>query len=226
MRILIVEDNYQIARNTADFLNARSHLVDFATKGKQGLRMLEQHEYDVIVLDLMLPDMDGIEVCKQLRKNPELGHLPVLMLTARDRLEDKLDGFDSGADDYLIKPFSLMELEARLKALYQRRSWQGRTRVLNFSDITFNLDTMEVHRADRPINLSTTQSMILKILLKADGKVVSRTTLEDALWGDDLPNTDPLSVHIHALRQALHTKDEAPVLSTVRGAGYRLIGPA
>lgn len=226
MRILIIEDNYQIARNTADFLNARSHIVDFATKGSQGLHMLAQHEYDVIVLDLMLPDMDGIDVCKSLRKNPELGHLPVLMLTARDRLEDKLDGFDSGADDYLIKPFSLMELEARLQALFQRRSRQGRARVLNFSDITFDLDTMEVRRADRLLKLSTTQSQILKILLRADGRVVSRATLEDALWGDDLPNADPLSVHMHALRQALHANGELPVLSTVRGAGYRLIESA
>ncbi len=226
MRILIIEDNTEIAGNMADFLNSRSHVVDFTTQGRHGLRMLEQQEYDVIVLDLMLPDIDGTALCRGLRANHEYGHLPVLMLTARDRLEDKLTGFEAGADDYLVKPFSLLELEARLKALYQRRSTHGRSRMLTFSDITYNLNTMEVRRAGRAVSLSSTQRAILRVLLRADGNVVSRSELTQALWGDDPPNADALSVHMHTLRQALHAEGESPVLSTVRGEGYRLAEPA
>ena len=225
MRILIIEDNTEIATNMADFLNAREYSVDFTKMGKQGLRMLDQHEYDVIVLDLMLPDMDGISLCRQLRADPNHGHLPVLMLTARDRLEDKLTGFEAGADDYLVKPFSLLELDARLKALDQRRSIVGQSRVLRFADITYDLDAVEISRADRKIHLPDTQRAILQSLLRANGKTVTRSELSETLWGDNPPDADALSVHMHALRAALHNPGEPPVLQTIRGTGYRLVKP-
>lgn len=223
MRILIIEDNTEIANNVADFLNARSNLVDYAAHGRLGLKLLERHEYDVIILDLMLPDIDGTALCRQLRTHPSYGHTPVLMLTARDLLEDKLLGFEAGADDYLVKPFSLLELEARLKALHQRRSVTGRARILGFADIKFDLDTMEVHRGQRRLPLADTTRTILELLMRANGKLVSRTELSEALWGEDPPEADALSVHMHSLRAALHGEGEPPVLFTVRSKGYRLV---
>lgn len=222
MRILIVEDNTEIATNMADFLNARSHTVDFTAIGRQGLQMLHQHNYDVVVLDLMLPDIDGTTLCKKLREDPQHGHLPVLMLTARDRLEDKLTGFEAGADDYMVKPFSLLELEARLKALDQRRSVVGRARILRFADITYDLDNMTIRRAGRSINISDTQRKILQVLIRANGNIVSREEISEKIWGDNPPDADALSVHIHAIRAALHAPDEPEVLHTVRGSGYCL----
>lgn len=222
MRILIIEDNSEISANMTDYLQARSHTVDCAALGKQGLNLISQNDYDVLVLDLMLPDMDGLELCRQLRADQQQAWLPVLMLTARDTLQDKLSGFGAGADDYLVKPFSLRELEARLTALNQRRSVAGQARILSFGDICYNLDTVEIHRGERKLNLSASPRKMLELLLRANGRTVSRTELSEAIWGDNPPDADALSVHMHALRSALHDENDPPVLQTIRGEGYRL----
>ncbi len=223
MRIFLIEDNTEIAANMADFLQAQGHIVDYTTIGKNALRLLEGNECDVIILDLMLPDTDGIEICKKIRSSLLLARIPVLMLTARDTLEDKLTGFAAGADDYMVKPFSLFELEARLKALNFRRSAHGQARTLTFGDIVYNLDTLEVYRGARRISLPSVARSLLETLMRANGGTVSRTELISAIWGDTPPDADALSVHIHSLRSQLHARGEAAVLLTVRGAGYRLI---
>lgn len=222
MRILIIEDSSEISANMADYLQARSHTVDCAALGKQGLNLIGKNDYDILVLDLMLPDMDGLEVCRQLRADQEQAWLPVLMLTARDTLQDKLSGFGAGADDYLVKPFSLRELEARLTALNQRRSVAGQARTLSFGDIRYNLDTVEIHRGERKLTLSASPRKMLELLLRANGRTVSRAELSEAIWGENPPDADALSVHMHALRSALHGNGEIPVLQTIRGEGYRL----
>ncbi|MGB1581707.1 MAG: response regulator transcription factor, partial [Nevskiales bacterium] len=197
--------------------------VDCAALGKQALNLLSDNDYDILILDLTLPDMDGLALCRSLRNDPQHGRIPVLMLTARDSLQDKLSGFGAGADDYLVKPFSLLELEARLIALNQRRSLAGQTRNLSFADIHYNLDTVEIKRGSRGLNLSTVPRKILELLMRANGRTVSRPELSQALWGENPPDADALSVHIHSLRSALHKNDELPVLQTVRGEGYRLV---
>lgn len=222
MHVLVIEDNLEIGGNIVDFLQARSHLVDFATHGKHGLRMLSENDYDVVVLDLMLPDMDGLKLCSSLRRDARLGSIPVLMLTARDTLEDKLSGFTAGADDYLVKPFSLLELEARLQALYQRRSALGQTRMLSCADIEYDIDNARICRGKRELALPGVSRKILEILMRANGRTVSRRELSQIIWGDHPPDADALSVHVHTLRAALHADGEKPVLQTVRGQGYRL----
>ena len=222
MRVLVIEDNVEIGSNITDFLHAKSHIVDFTTHGKHGLKLLGEHEYDVVVLDIMLPDMDGYKLCETLRQDPRYGSIPVLMLTARDTLDDKISGFNAGADDYLVKPFSLLELEARLHALHKRRSALGQARIIAFADISYDMDTLKVRRGDRDITLPGASRRILEILMRANGRIVSRAELTQAIWGDNPPDADALSVHIHTLRAALDTEDDIPLLQTIRGEGYRL----
>ncbi len=172
MRILVIEDNSDIAANLGDYLEDRGHTVDFAADGVTGLHLTVVHDFDAIVLDLNLPGMDGIEVCRKLR-NEARKQTPVLMLTARDSLENKLAGFDSGADDYLIKPFALQEVEVRLNAL-SRRGKGVQTRVLNTGDLEYNLDTLEVRREGRLLQLNPTALKILQALMEAAPAVVTR----------------------------------------------------
>src|SRR6187431_3311256 len=176
MRILVIEDNSDIAANLGDYLEERGHTVDFAADGVTGLHLAVVHEFDAIVLDLNLPGMDGLEVCRKLR-NEARKQTPVLMLTARDSLDNKLSGFDSGADDYLIKPFALQEVEVRLNAL-SRRGKGVQTRVLNTGDLEYNLDTLEVRREARLLQLNPTALKILQALMEASPAVVTRQELE------------------------------------------------
>ncbi|MGZ8317382.1 MAG: response regulator transcription factor [Telluria sp.] len=223
MRILIVEDHPDIRANLYGFLEPKGHVLDSADSGYGGLALASQHEYDVIVLDVMLPGLNGLEFCKRLRT--ELNNAtPVLMLTARDTLQDKVAGFESGADDYLVKPFSLVELEVRLKAL-ARRATAGRvagTR-LHFGALEFNPDTLEAARAGQPLTLTKTGYTILRCLLQSAPAIVSRESLEHAIWGEDRPDSDALRTHIHALRQALDKPFPFPMLRTIPGVGYRLV---
>jgi DNA-binding response OmpR family regulator len=220
MRILIVEDHPDILANLYGFLEPKGHVLDAARNGYAALALASENDYDVIVLDIGLPGLNGLELCQKLRGELSLA-TPVLMLTARDSLSDKVAGFDSGADDYLIKPFSLVELEVRLKALVRRS--EGRSAASNklrFGELVFDPDIQQATRANQPVNLTRTGY----ILLHAP-RIVSRETLEQAVWGEDRPDSDAMRTHIHALRQALDKPFAYPMLLTVPGAGYRLALP-
>lgn len=223
LRILVVEDNVDIAENIGDYLEAQGHIMDFAMDGIGGLHLAITQEYDVLILDIMLPGMDGITLCNKLR---EAGgkQTPVLMLTARDTLSDKLEGFKAGADDYLIKPFALQELEARIKALTKRAEIVEKP-VLHVADLELDTGSMKVSRAGKPIDLNRACLKILQMLMQAYPNVVPRNEIEDTLWGDMPPGSDSLRSHIYILRRAIDKPFEQALLETVHGVGYRLVDP-
>ena len=223
MRILVIEDNNDIAANLGDFLEERGHTVDFAADGVTGLHLAVVNEFDAIVLDLNLPGMDGLEVCRKLRHEARK-QTPVLMLTARDSLENKLDGFEAGADDYLVKPFALQEVDARLTVLL-RRGKGPQARVLNVADLEYNLDTLEVRRGGKLLQLNPTALKILQALMEASPAVVTRQDLESRVWGEELPDSDSLRVHIHGLRALLDKPFAQPMIQTRHGIGYRITAP-
>jgi len=223
MHLLLIEDNPDLLENLSDFLEAHGHSVDLAYNGLSGLRMSLDGEYDVIILDLMLPGMDGLEVCARLRG--EGRETPVLMLTARDTLADKLDGFGSGADDYLVKPFALPELEARITALRRRGRGKSAGMQLVVADLRFDLDRMRVERAGRRIELGRIPLRILELLMRRSPGVVRRDELEREIWGDDPPDSDALRTHMHALRSAVDLGSAVPLIHTLRGIGYQLATP-
>jgi DNA-binding response OmpR family regulator len=222
MKILVIEDNQDIAANLGDFLEDQGHTVDFAADGVTGLHLAVVNEFDAIVLDLNLPGMDGLEVCRKLRQEARKS-TPVLMLTARDALEQKLAGFDVGADDYLVKPFALQEVAARLAVLKRRGKGVG-PRVLKVADLEYNLDTLEVMRGGRSITLNPTALKILQALMEAAPAVVTRQDLETRVWGEELPDSDSLRVHIHGLRAAVDKPFPVPLIQTRHGIGYRIAG--
>lgn len=225
MRILIIEDNSDIIANLHAFFEPKGHQIDSALNGYAGLALAREHSYDVIVLDIMMPGMNGIELCRKLRQEL-LITTPVLMLTARDTLEDKVSGFDSGADDYLVKPFSLAELEVRLNALV-RRSQQNvvANTTLHVGDLSFNTATYRAARGARTLALTKTGFILLKCLMQGAPGVVRREDLEYAIWGENPPDSDALRTHIHALRQTLDKSEPFPMLRTVPGIGFQLVSP-
>ena len=220
MRILLIEDHPDLAANLGDYLTALGHTVDFAADGKAGLARAEGCEHDVIVLDRMLPGMEGSKVCRQLRA----GGLttPILMLTALDAVGDRVDGLAAGADDYLVKPFALAELAARLAALHRRASGSVGEQVLRLGDLTFNPGTAETHRAGKLLELTRAERRLLELLLRRAPNLVSRAECERALWGDDLPDGDVLRAHMHNLRNAVDKPFGKKLIHTVHGEGYRI----
>ena len=221
MRVLIIEDNPDIAANLGDYLEDHGHTVDFAGDGITGLHLAIVNDFDSIVLDLALPGMDGLEVCRKLRQ--EAGKdTPVLMLTARDRLEDKLAGFDTGADDYLVKPFELQEVEARLNVLASRGRRRSR-RELKVGDLVYNVDTLNVSRVGSEVYLNPIGLKLLHCLMESSPNVVSRAELEMKVWGEEMPDSDSLRVHIHSLRSAIDKPFGSNMIQTRHGIGYRLI---
>lgn len=223
MRVLVVDDNRDICRNIADYLELSGHVLDFAYTGPHALRVALVGEYDVIVLDLMLPGMDGLDVCRELRAGAK-SEVPVLMLTARDTLPDKLDGFRAGTDDYLVKPFAMQELLARLRALHDRRKGR-RAQQLVVGDLTLDKGTREVSRGGRRVALNPMGFRILEKMMEASPTVVTRAELETLLWGDECPESDALRSHLYQLRRAIEESRGERVLHTVHGFGYRLAVP-
>jgi DNA-binding response OmpR family regulator len=220
MRILLVEDNRDILANLADYLELKGYSVDCAQDGLSGLHLATSGHYDLLVLDVMLPGLDGYSLCRRLREEAR-SSVPVIMLTARDQLDDRLQGFQSGADDYLIKPFALSELAARIEAVL-RRSQGAARRLLQVADLNYDLDTLEVSRAGRRLKLNPLGLKLLALLMQKSPHVLRRDALEEALWGDDCPDSDSLRSHIHQLRQVIDKPFPRPLLQTVHGVGYRL----
>lgn len=223
MNILVIEDNPDLVANLYDYLEGNSHTVDAANDAHTGLRFALDNRYDVIVLDLMLPGMDGLEVCEQLREKGN--ETPVLMLTARDTLDDKLQGFAHGADDYLVKPFALQELEVRLKALVRRVRGETTRRSLEVGDLIFDQETLEVSRAGKKIVLPPIPLKILGLLMRQSPRVLTRQEIEREIWGDAPPDSDALRAHMHLLRAAIDKPFERPLLRTLHGIGYQLVEP-
>lgn len=221
MHLLLIEDNADIAANIAEYFEPRGDSVDLAEDGNQGLSKALAHPHDAIVLDLMLPGIDGLSVCRQLRQAGRT-QVPILMLTAKDLLADKIEGFEAGADDYLVKPFSLAELDARLKALVRRARVPQTARVLNVGDLRFDLDTLEAERGGERLKLNPTTRRILIVLMQNAHRVVTRAELERELWGEQPPQGDFLRAHVHALRTAIDKNFPLKLLHTIHGIGYRL----
>jgi DNA-binding response OmpR family regulator len=222
LRILIIEDDADIAANLHDYLTGLGHGVDHAGDGVTGLHLAVTHPYDVLLLDLALPGMGGLELCRKLRQEAKRD-VPVLMLTARDTLESKLEGFEQGADDYLVKPFALREVEARLRALAKRRQGRVTDRVLTAGDLSFDPSSLSITRAGTPVKLPPKCVRLLETFMQRPGHVFSRAELESAVWGDTLDSGDTLRSHLHLLRRALARSGRPDPIETVHGLGYRLV---
>ena len=222
--VLLVEDHRDLAETISMALESAGFTMDYAADGPEALRLATENMFDCIVLDLMLPGIDGLAVCRRLRNDHGID-TPVLMLTARDRIEDKLTGFEHGADDYLVKPFVIEELKARVNALVSRKRGETASTRIIAGDLMVDTRTREVTRRGRPLDLSPTGFRILRILLREAPAVVSRETIEHELWGEDAPDSDALRSHVYILRKALDKPfepDDATMIRTVKCVGFRL----
>lgn len=219
LTVLVVEDNRAIQANIADYFSMQGAVVDFALNGRQGLELALQHYYDVIVLDLTLPQLDGLEVCSMLRREASR-HIPMLMLTARDSLQHKLDGFSAGADDYLVKPFDLAELWVRVQVLAKRHLKQHHQLALG--NISLNRHLHQVHCGNKLMELKPIGFKLLSILLEAHPRPVSRSELCSKIWGDEPTESDALRSHLYQLRKTLQQYDAAVTIETQLGVGFSL----
>jgi len=219
MNILVIEDDADIASNIGQYFEDKGHQLDFAYSGSQGLALAIGQRFDLIILDLMLPGKDGISVCREFRQQSN-HDTPILMLTARDTLEDKITGFEAGSDDYLVKPFSLRELEVRVLALTRRGSAKPRSSIVRIDNLELNRDSMQVTRDSHHISLKPRAFRILDYLMQNENRVISRQELIDHIWPDDPPEGDPLRVHIHNLRQEIDKPFDNKLIHTVHGVGY------
>lgn len=220
MHILIVEDNRDIANNIADFLELKGYSFDFALNGMTAVSKVRADEFDLIILDLMLPGMDGLEVCRTVRAEC-IRHIPIIMLTARDTLPDKLEGFDAGTDDYLTKPFALEELCARIRALAKREP-EKRSKVVCIGELELTAETRLVERAGQRIKLNNTCFQILHILMVASPRIVSKGELELKIWQELPPGSDVIRSNIYTLRNKIDKPFDYPMLHTEHGVGYSI----
>ncbi len=219
VKILVIEDEPDIADFIRRGLVLKGFEVDVANTGQQGLEIAFTRYPDVVVLDLMLPDGDGIDICRELRNSKEFG---IIILTARSQVGDRIRGLDAGADDYLPKPFVFEELMARIRAVLRRRNIQT-DGILSVADLYVDLDKREVRRGIRSVELTTREFELLKLLVQHQGKPLSREFILERVWGYDYEgDTDPVKVYINFLRRKLNTSGEADLIHTLRGYGYTL----
>ncbi|GHA55915.1 response regulator transcription factor [Photobacterium aphoticum] len=220
MKVLIVDDNHSVVETIADYLELEGISIDCAYHGEAALALVGEQHFDVIIMDIMMPKMDGITAVTKMREEL-FCQTPVLFLTAKDALDDKVAAFKAGGDDYLLKPFALQELLLRLYALNNRGPRQD-IGELKFADICLNIRTDEVTRDNQPIKLSRIQCKILKVLLRKAPGIVSRQEVIDAVWGEDSPSSDALRSHIYGLRNAIDKGFDHSRLETIHGQGYRI----
>lgn len=223
LRILLIEDQRPMAENIWEFLESCGQVMDHAADGQAGLQLALDNTYDVIVLDIGLPKLDGIEVCRRYRAQG--GTAPILMLTARDRIEDKLLGFEAGADDYLTKPFELRELAARIQVLHKRQQRQSPA-ILRIGDLALDVVGRSATRQDEPLSLSPAGYRLLEALMRNSPNVMRYGELAQALWGDTEHDPARLHTHVSLLRAAVDRAYDQPLIVTVHGFGYRIVPPA
>lgn len=220
LKILVIEDNHDISLNIADYFQQQGAVLDFADNGELGLTLAITEHYDCIILDLMLPKLDGIAVCQQVRERAERP-IPIIMMTARDTLDDKRLGFGVGADDYLTKPFDLEELWLRCNALANRYQ-QPLEKKLVIGPLTLNLQTKQAERAGKSLQLQPIPWQILTVLMQAHPRVVSRSELCDEIWGDEYTESDALRSHLYQLRKTIDKPFGHPIIKTMHGIGFSL----
>jgi two-component system response regulator MprA len=218
-RILIIEDDTAILKVLQRGLSYEGYLVDVATDGRSGLNLAQNHHPDLVILDWLLPGMDGLDVCRRLRLQ---SGLPILMLTAKDTIQDRVQGLDAGADDYIVKPFNLDELAAHIRALL-RRTQSERNQVYKFSDLTMDSASRQVTRGNRLVPLTAKEYELLELFMRHPRQVLTREVIFDRVWGYDFGGeSNVLEVYIRYLRQKLEVDEEPRLLFTVRSVGYVL----
>jgi DNA-binding response OmpR family regulator len=227
MRILLVEDDQRLSASVAGYLRATGFAVDEARDGAAALKMEAINSYDAVVLDLHLPDLDGLEVCRRLLTRHADGPRPrIIMATARGAVDDRIRGLDQGADDYIVKPYALGELVARLRALLRRPAETLGTE-LRVGDLTLDLATRRARRGEREIELTTKEFAVLQVFMRHPGEVLTREHISEHAWDENYyPLSNVIDVYVARLRKKIDPEGEPPLLSTVRGAGYRMDEPA
>jgi len=219
-RILIIEDDEGILTFLRRGLAYEGYEVDVATDGRSGLDIARDKPPDLVVLDLMLPGIDGLEVCRRLRAG---GDVPIMILTAKDGVTDRVTGLDMGADDYMVKPFDLDELMARIRALLRRAQPAGQPKVYQFADLTLDTGTRQAKRGERMISLTAKEYELLELFLRHPRQVLTRDVIYDSVWGYDFGGeSNIIEVYVRYLRQKLERKEEERLIHTVRGVGYVL----
>ena len=220
MRILVVEDETKMANALKKGLTEEGYAVDLSLDGRDALHLVETHSYDLILLDLMIPIVSGLEVLKELRHDGCVA--PVLIITAKDAISERVKGLDLGADDYLTKPFSFEELLARIRALFRRSSTTPELQELKVTDLVLDPITRRVRRGDNSIDLSPKEYALLELLMRNPNRVMSRTVLSDHVWGEFDTLTNVIDVYVHYLRDKIDKGYQVKLIHTVRGAGYVL----
>jgi DNA-binding response OmpR family regulator len=219
--VLVVEDDRDLARNLVDFLELQGYIADYAADAVTALPLLAAQRYDLIVLDVMLPGQDGLTLCRRIRTELRL-RAPIVMLTAKDEIDTKLSAFDIGADDYVVKPAALREIEARIRALIRRAGREVENSQIEVGDLRLDLGTMRVERAGHPLVLSPVPLKILALLMRHSPNVVLREAIQREVWGDEPGDNHALIVHMHALRSVVDKPFDRQLIHTVRGFGYRV----